>query len=221
MPDQFQTFQSFNDIELANEVAEKLKQNNIKFIFERSKPLLDASFVDTSIEPGIHIKLQPGDFEKGHKALEDYYKTQLENIDNDYYLFSFSNEELKEIVSKPDEWGRFDYQLAQKFLKERGQEIDDVTVIKLNQDRIKELAEPEKASRLLLFFGYCFIPFGIIIGFFIGRHLFYDKRTLPNGQTVFTYRKSDRKHGDRIMILAGILFILAIIFWLILFLRGN
>ena len=143
MSDQFQTFQSFNDIELANEVAEKLRQNDIKFIIEKGKPLLDVSFVDTSIEPGVHIKLHPNDFEKGHKALEDYYKTQLGNIDNDYYLFSFSNEELKEIVSKPDEWGHFDYQLAQKLLKERGQEIDAATVIKLKQDRIKELAEPE------------------------------------------------------------------------------
>jgi hypothetical protein len=219
MADQYQTFHSFNDIELVNEVAEKLKQNDIKFIIEKSRPILDASLVDTSlVEPDIHLKLQPGDFEKADKVLEDYYQTQLDSIDNDYYLFSFSNDELKEILTKPDEWGHFDYQLAQKLLKERGLEIDGATANRLKQDRIKELSEPEKASPFLIFFGYCFIPFGIIVGFFIGRHLFYSKRTLPNGQTIFSYRESDRKHGNRIMIVAVILFVIIVASWFFLFL---
>jgi hypothetical protein len=221
MMDVFQTFHSFNDMDLANELAEKLKQRNIEFIIEKSKPLLDSSFVNTSLEQNIHIKLQPNDFEKAHVALEDYYKAQLNNIDSDYYLFSFSNDELKEIIAKSDEWGYLDYQLARKLLKERGEEINDEAANKLRQDRIKSLSEPEKAGKLLLFFGYCFIPFGIIIGFFIGRHLFYNKRLLPNGKTIFNYREPDRKHGYRIMIIAGILFVLAIIFLLISFLSSH
>jgi len=221
MIDQFETFQSYNDIELVNQIAEKLQLKNIEFIIDKSKPLLDSSLVDTSFERNIHIKLRRKDFQDGHKALEDFYKTQLDDIDADYYLLSFSNDELNEIISKPDEWGYFDYQLAQKLLKDRGHEIDAKDLNELKENRIKELAQPEKASRLLIFFGYCFIPFGIIIGFFIGHHLFYSKRTLPNGQIVFSYRKSDRKHGDRIMVVAGVIFILSIIFWLIVFIREN
>ena len=56
-------------------------------------------------------------FQRGHKALEDYYQTQLENVDKDYYLLSFSNDAMKEDL-KPDEWEHFDFQLAQKLLKE-------------------------------------------------------------------------------------------------------
>jgi hypothetical protein len=221
MTDQFETFLSFSDQDLAGLVAEKLQKSNIEFIIEKSKPLLDASLVDTSIDQNFHIKLRRTDFQTGHKALEDYYQAQLENVDKDYYLLSFSTDELKEIVAKPDEWGHFDFQLAQKLLKERGHEIDSATLIRLKEDRIRELGKPEKAGRLLLFFGYCFIPFGVIVGFLIGRHIFYSKRTLPNGQMIFSYRESDRKHGNRIMIISGVIFILSIVFWIIVKIKEN
>jgi hypothetical protein len=221
MADQFETFLSFSDSELAVIIAEKLKDKNVHFLVERSKPLLDTSMVDTSINQNIHVKLQRQDFERAHIILEDYYKGQLGNIDKDYYLFSFSNDELKDIISKPDEWGHFDYQLAQKLLKERGDEISEETITKMKSQRMKQLAEPEKASGLLIFFGYCFIPFGIIVGYIIGRHLFYSTRTLPNGQMVFTYQDSDRKHGNRIIIIAGIFFMVSIVFWAIVAIRDN
>jgi len=185
MVDQFETFLNFNDEDLARFVAEKLKDNNVEFIVEKSKPLLDASLVDTSIDRNIHIKLKPQDFQKGNQVLDDYYKTQLNNIDPEYYLLSFSDDELKDVISKPDEWGHLDYQLAQKLLKERGHDIEESMLIKLREDRIKDLAQPEKASRLLLFFGYCFIPFGLIIGFFIGRHLFHSKKPYQMDNSFF------------------------------------
>lgn len=215
MADEFDTFLSFNDQDLAGYVAEKLQDRNIDFIIEKSKPLLDGILVDDSLEQNIHIKLRRTDFQKGHEALEDYYQTQLESVEKDYYLFSFTTQELKELIAKPDEWGHFDFQLAQKILKDRGDGVDTVTLNKMKEDRLKELAKPEKASRLFLFFGYCFIPFGVIVGFLIGRHLYLSKRTLPNGQVVFSYQDSDRKHGGRIMIISGALFIVSIIFLVI------
>jgi len=211
MAEQCDTFLSFTDEDLAKFVAEKLKANDIRFVIEKSKPLLDTSLVDTSLDQNIHIKLQRVDFQKGHKVLEDYYKAQIDQVDNGYFLFFFTDEELREIISKPDEWGHFNYQLAQKILKERGYGIDDTELVDLKEERIKDLAQPERAGRLLLFFGYCFIPFGIIVGFLIGRHLFYSRRTLPNGQMVFYYTDADRRHGNRIMIISGVIFILSIL----------
>src|SRR5690348_14902569 len=142
----FETFLSFSDDNLATLAAEKLQKSKIDFFIERSKPLLDESIIGNSIDQNIHIKIRRTDFQSAHKALEDYYQTQLENIDKDYYLLSFSIDELKEIVAKPDEWGHFNYQLAQKLLKEQGLEVDPVTLTRLKEDRIKELAKPEKAS---------------------------------------------------------------------------
>lgn len=216
MPDKFETFLSFNNEDLALAAAEKLKESNINFVVEKSRQLLDSSIVGNILDLNIHIRLRPTDFLKAHKALEDYYKTQLDNVDSDYYLLSFSDFELKEILAKPDEWGYFDYQLAQKLLKERGHQVDDEMLDKLKEDRNRLLAQPDKASRILIFFGYCFIPFGLLVAFFIGRHLFYSKRTLPSGDTVFSYREKDRRHGNRIMVITGILMMISVTGWAIL-----
>ncbi|MEO8405929.1 MAG: hypothetical protein ABI480_15085 [Chitinophagaceae bacterium] len=219
MTSQFETFLNFNDIESANIVTEKLKENGIEHIIDRSKPLLDTSIVGSSFDQNFHVKLRRMDFQKGHKALEEYYKTQVDNVSNDYYLMSFSDDELKDIIAKPDEWGHFNYQLAQKLLKDKGIEVSERTLNELKEKRINKLAQPEKASRFLLILGYGFIPFGAIIGFLIGRHLFYSKKTLPDGKVVFSYFESDRRHGHRIMIICGVFILLAIVFLFVLFAR--
>lgn len=222
MTETFLTFQKFHDIGLANEIAERLKQNDIEYLLEdNQRKFFDVSFANNTIEPDVIIKLKPEDFTKANKALEDYYKMQLNAVDKDYYLFEFSDEELGEIIAKPDEWGNFDYQLAQKILKERGKEIKLDTVQKLKEQRIDELSTPEKASRLLIVAGYFFIFFGAVIGIIIGWHLYKSKKTLPNGQRVFVYRNDDRNQGSRILLMAAIVLFLAIILKLIILFRGE
>ena len=53
----------------------------------------------------------------------DKAEKEIEVIDDDYYLLSFSDDELIDVVSKSDEWNKFDVSLAKKLLKERGNEI--------------------------------------------------------------------------------------------------
>lgn len=222
MTETYLTFQKFNDIELANEIAERLKQNDIDCFVEDSQgKFFEPSFANNAVEPNIVIKLKPDDFLKANNALEDYYQKQLNTVDEDYYLFEFSDTELMDIISKSDEWGNFDYQLAQKILKDRGREIKPDTIQNLKTKRIDELSSPEKASRLLIIAGYFFIFFGAIIGIIIGWSLYKSKKTLPNGQRVFVYTHDDRMHGSKIFLLAIIVLVLAIILRLILFLRGQ
>jgi hypothetical protein len=221
MIDEFETFLSFDDEELARFAAETLKGNNVEFIIGKSKPLLDRTLVDNSTDQNIHIKVRRQDFEKANCALEEYYKTQITTVDPEYFLLSFSDEELTDVISKPDEWGHFNYQLAQKLLEERGHGVEKTALLKLKEERIKDLAQPEKANWLLLLFGYFFIPFGVIVGFLIGRHLYYSKRPLPNGQLIFAYRERDRKHGHRIMVIAVGMLILSLVLWIIAGMIGN
>lgn len=216
MTETYLTFQKFNDIELANEIAGRLKQNDIEcFVQDNQGKFFDPSFANNSVEPDIAIKLKPDDFIKANKALEDYYKKQLDTVDKDYYLFEFSDNELTEIISKPDEWGNFDYQLAQKILKDRGKEIKPDTVQNLKTQRIDELSTPEKASKRLIIAGYFFVFFGVVVGIIIGWSLYNSKKTLPNGQRVFVYRNEDRMQGRRIFLMGTIVLVLIIILKLI------
>lgn len=211
MTDTFLTFQKFNDIELAKEIAERLKQNDIEFLLEDNRKFFDPSFANNTFEPDISIKLRPADFAKAHKSLEAYYQKYLDNVDKDYYLFAFSDEELVEIISKPDEWGHFDYQLAQKILRDRGKEIKPEAADLLKTQRIRELAKPGTTDKYWIYFGYFSAIFGGLFGLIIGGTLAYFKKTLPNGETVYAYREEDRNHGIRILLIS----VVSLIFWVI------
>ncbi|HEY8971895.1 MAG TPA: hypothetical protein VIM64_22490 [Puia sp.] len=230
MPQPYLTFEKFSDPDLAAAVAEHLKNSGIDYSIENEGPILDATIIGDNSAPTIHLKIAGDDFTRAHAILEDYYQSQLKNIDPDYYLFSFTNAELMEIMQRPDEWGHLDYALAKRLLAERGQEITPIKADQLRQERLTELAKPEKPHGYQIVFGYA----GALIGFLggltgasfglwsafaalvLGYILAYLKKTLPNGETVYIYSSTERKHGKRILVLA----IIAIPVWFLLLIRG-
>lgn len=137
---QFQTFQQFNDPGLASAVADKLQAQQIDCVVEKVKPLLEPGFFRNTVEQTIHLKVRVDDLDKAHKALEEYYQRRLQDVEPGYYLLSFTDKELLEILVKPDEWGHFDYVLARALLAERGLEIPDETIGQLKQQRLLQLA---------------------------------------------------------------------------------
>jgi hypothetical protein len=152
----FQTFQQFNDPGLASAVADKLQAQQIDCIVEKVKPLLEPGFFRNTVEQTIHLKVRADDLEKAHKALEEHYGRRLQDVEPDYYLLSFTDKELLEILSKPDEWGHFDYVLARALLAERGLEIPDETIGEMKRQRLLQLAreaDPEEEPDGLVVFG--------------------------------------------------------------------
>ncbi|MCW3109500.1 MAG: hypothetical protein JWQ09_4006 [Segetibacter sp.] len=87
MTNHFLTFQKFNDAGLANAIGEKLQQNEIPFQIEDNQKLFDPSYANNTINHDIHLKVKSEDFTKAHKALEEYYKSLIDTVDKDYYLF--------------------------------------------------------------------------------------------------------------------------------------
>lgn len=212
MADAFLTFQKFHDIEIAKEIAERLKQNGIEYYLEENPKFFDPSFANNKVDPDINLKLRAADFSKAHKALEDYYSNSFENIEQDYYLFDFTDEELVEIVSKPDEWGHFDYMLSQKILKDRGKEINPEIAELLKTQRIKDLAKPEATDNYWIYAGYFSAVFGGLFGIIIGWTLVYSKKTLPDGQRIYAHSEKDRNHGTRILLISCI----SLIIWVLI-----
>lgn len=46
--------------------------------------------------------------------------SHIEVVDKDYYLFSFTEIELEDLIQKKNEWSKFDFLLAKKILNDRG-----------------------------------------------------------------------------------------------------
>ena len=214
MQNNFLTFQKLNDLDLAKQIADRLVQEGIECYIENNQNLFDPSFSNNTIELDVAIKIKSSDFAMAHKALEDFYQKDLENVDKDYYLFAFTDQELLEIVARPDEWGHFDYQLSQKILKDRGKEITVGIATLLKERRLVDLSKPEAASKYMIYSGYISAIAGGVFGIFIGWMLSYLKKTLPNGQRIFAYREEDRNHGTRMLLLSVVgLLILIFLRW--------
>ncbi|MBS1632914.1 MAG: hypothetical protein JST10_10120 [Bacteroidetes bacterium] len=213
----FLTYQKFSDKSEAIELTELLKENNIDFLFEDNSTSFDPSFANNQINKEFRVKLKKQNFDKADKIMLSISATQLDNIDKDYYLFEFKDEELIEVLTKSDEWSKFDYLLAQKILKERGQEVNEKFLETLRKQRIEELAKPEENQKTWIIAGYVFAFLGGLLGLFIGWHLLSHKKTLPNGERVYGYSVEDRKHGNRILIM-GIVFL---IIWTLIKILNN
>lgn len=207
----FLTYQKFINKDAAIELAEILKSNNINYLIEDHSAPFEPTFVNNELTKEYRIKILQKDFSKADSLLLKISMTEIENVDEDHYLFEFSDEELMEILSKSDEWSKFDYLLAQKILKHRGHEVNDKLLQSLRKQRIEELAKPGDNQNAWIIVGYISALLGGLLGIFIGWHLLSHKKTLPNGERVYGYSVGDRKHGKRILIL-GFVFLFIWIF---------
>ncbi len=202
----FLIFKKVNDEGYAKELGMLLKETNIKYLLEETSEFVPI-FSTGQLTREFTIKLRKEDFSKAESLLFEISRKQLEDVEKDYHLFSFTDEELMEIVAQPDEWNQFDFLLAQNILRERGKGINTETIDSLKKQRLKELAKPEENQKLWIYIGYIVAILGGLLSIFIGWHLLSYKKTLPDGNRVYGYSASDRKHGNKIFILGIISFI--------------
>ena len=203
MEPEFITYQKFNDLALANELAALLEQHNINYLVEEDSLTFNPSFaLNDELSKNYAVKINANDFEQVNELLKQQASENIGEVEKDYYLFNFTDDELKDVVVKADEWSPFDVQLARKLLSERGKAVSDSEIADLEEKRIEELKEPEPSQTWWIFVGYVFALAAGVLGFFIGWHLWSYKKTLPNGERVYMYSESDRRQGKFIFYLS-------------------
>lgn len=211
MEDNFATYRKFIFKDDALDLIEILKEHKIDFILSDNSSRLDSTFGNDDNTKQFALKIERANFKKVEELEENLISKSLDNVNKDYYLFEFSDEELIEIVLKSEEWNKFDYLLAQKILKERGKEVNLDLIKAINKRRIDDLKTEEASPKWLIYIGYLFSVLGGFIGIFIGLYLMNYKKTLPNGETIYGFGTEDRKSGKNVFICS----IMGVIFWLI------
>ena len=156
---EFVLFQSFLTEDEAALTIGTLKENDIEYRIERFKEPLDATIAGDIIQNKIFLKIRSRDFPKANEALDKVILNNISALEKDYYLFSFTNSELLEIIQKPDEWSRQDFLIARKILNERGTELPDEKINAIKSGRIKELSKPETGHMSWIILGYAFLLF--------------------------------------------------------------
>lgn len=198
MEETYSIFKKFSSLEQANELKDLLKENGIESLITDNIPPVDFTFSGNTLLNEFEVKVKQSDIKNAEKILERHAENLIDEIDADYYLFTFTNEELFDILLKQDEWNEIDYTLAQKILKQRGESVDKDLLKSLKNERLNDLSKPEKDQRHWIIAGYIFSLLGGFIGLIIGYSLWTSKKTLPNRQKVYTYSANDRTQGKYI-----------------------
>lgn len=207
---EYRDYKKFHNEELANDFIQLLQDHDIGFKVSRFKSVVDPLYSGHNpIDLDITVKIRKADFAKVDAILETISNSNLAMIDNDHYLFDFSDEELFDVITRPDEWSRLDYRLSIQILKSRGKELDDDLIKSLKNQRLRDLSKPESSQTPWIMIGYFLSFLGGLLGLFIGYHLVTNRKTLPDGQIVFGYNESDRKNGKIILVLG----IVSLIIW--------
>ena len=200
---EYVAFQSFYSEEEASVLSELFSQAGIDNMIVKGKPIVDELIVGQDMGNKIFLKIKSSDFNKANKILETQITNNISQIDSDHYLYSFSNEELFEIISKPDEWSKQDFLLAKRILHERGVSLSEKDVSDMTWKRIVEIGKPEKGSLFWIAIGYI-LSLGGLFGFFFGLAYLNAKKILPDGSRVYVYDESTRNHGRNILVISCI-----------------
>ena len=229
-------FQRFSDPALADELKDKLEGYGITATVVKDAPLLDEVWIGSSSQQDYYVKIAGNDFVKAHTMLEDYYSKEMESVDPSYYLFEFSDTELQDIISNPQEWGPLDYQLAKKLLTEKGIAIPESKSSILAAGNMEKSAQHADGSSLKLigavFIGYVTIslvsmiitqrynfPYSSMLILLAGSHLAWGRKTLPDGSRVFLFNHADKQAG-KFIFGAGVFLLLIIFVFLMLYMSG-
>jgi hypothetical protein len=204
MENEYLVFRRFSDKNEALVVSELLRLNDFVFLLEDSRVSFDPTFSFNESRLEYFIKLAQKDFSRADSVLLEHAKKQLNQVEDTYYLFSFTDSELLDVVAKRDMWSNMDYVLALRLLQERGHEINEETLSRYSHERLIDLAKPTKSGKDIIFIGYVTAIWGGVIGLIIGWHLSTHKKTLPNGQNVFTYTRMNRIHGQVIFCISAL-----------------
>lgn len=212
--DDFTTYRKFIYKDDALDFIKILEQNKIDYELVDNSLRVDSSFGGDINTKQYELKIEKNVFEKVEELEEKLAAEDIKSINQDYYLYEFSDEELIEILMKKDEWNKFDYLAAQKILKERGNEVKPELLNVIRKQRIADLTVQEESPKWLIYIGYFSAIFGGFLGIFIGFYLMKYKKSLPNGEKFYGFSRSDRLNGERILYLSavGIFFYSAFVF---------
>lgn len=165
-------FRKYPTLEQASALNVFLNENGIETVLANNIAPVDIAFSGNTVQNQYEIRISIEDFDKAEQLLKQRAEQENLTVSPDHYLFSFSNEELYDILINADEWNEFDYNLAIKILVEKGKPIDNELLNSLREQRLQTLAKPEENQKPWIIAGYTFAILGgflgIIIGYFFG-----------------------------------------------------
>lgn len=203
----FILYRSFINLQEAQALEQLLMDHDIPYDLNVPQTPLDASIIGQGIVTKATIKVFPNDVQRIDALLEKELEQNIEATLASTPLQSYTNEELYDMLQKPDEWTVENTTLAKRILADRGMPVDEAELKRLRETRIQEMRKGKKGSLSMMIFAFVAIFYGLftqlslspLIGIFAGLYYNYAKRHDLNGTTYLEYESQTRLIG-KIMI---------------------
>lgn len=188
---EFLTYSKFHSLPEARKFILILENAGIKFSIDHERDVLDNVYTGHSHDPMIAIKIAGDRFEHINSLLLLEAQSQLSSIDPDYYLFSFSDEELADVIHNRNEWNHFDQALAIKIMTDR-----KIAIPAAAQKTMEaESYDPKHLESLWLISQYLLTVLVPYVGFIVGLATLFAYKTLKSGAKIKMYDDSTRLHA--------------------------
>jgi hypothetical protein len=205
------TVKEFQDRELLGDYVELFEKAEIPFSVEDSKPRFDATFANDESRRYYRINVAPVNLGSALELCERMDQKIMAELPDDYYLFQFSDEELRDILVRSFEWNSLDVMLAKKLLLERGVPFSEDNITEERQEIIDQLDAPEKENTLIIVCGYIFSFLTMFVGLAIGLIILNSKKTTHDGFRVPRYNNRTRQHGFYMLLIFAAEIIIALV----------
>jgi hypothetical protein len=201
----YATYEKFFNPEQAEPVLDILKDNEIPYEFAPINAPVDQIITGGGPGYAYEVKIPANQFETVNRLMREKIQINLNEIDPDYYLFTFDDNELIDILKEPDEWGRLDYVIAREILETRGIRFSNEDLDAFWNKKMEKLAQPAKAGKLSGLGGYSLSVMLCFAGIVTGLVYWQSTKTLPNGSRFYIYDEETRKLGKNMFYLSLII----------------
>ncbi|QDA59553.1 hypothetical protein [Hymenobacter jejuensis] len=203
--DELVTIQSFPTLEQTADITTVLAEYGIPFHLDNTRLVPANVLMQREIVEEVRVQVRRADLAHVRALLEEHAEATLADPPADYYLYTFTDQELLDILARPDEWSPNDYVWARRLLRTRGRGVPARETEIMRAHRTQQLARPHDASSKHLALGYALALLGGVIGIGIGWGLRASTVLLPDGRRVPQYSHESRRHGLFIMILGSVM----------------
>ena len=118
METNYSLFRKISDEKLLNKLTEFLNSNEIDFKIDRKTEHTEVQILNSQT-----LKLE--------SLLMSEKELFMEQEVDDFYLQGFSDKELMDLLTEPENWSAIDYHNAVRILKERGMSVTDEFLVNL------------------------------------------------------------------------------------------
>ncbi|MEO6036959.1 MAG: hypothetical protein ABIQ93_01015 [Saprospiraceae bacterium] len=218
----FEVYDRFQSVEDAQYLVALLQENAVPHQVEQPSRIVDSVFTGEGFVPKVFVRVHFSDFKKINWLIEQDTLRLIREHKIDlagHFLAEFSNQELIEVVNKPDEWNFDTATIARYLLQTRGVQYSEKQIAEKKEERLAEVRKPRSGSRIRIialfvigflgayFWGFLFLLLALPMGLYYWRDLSVDL----NGGRFYTFDQPTRNLGMAIFFFTLAVFLLRLV----------